>query len=237
MDTQARIAGISLALAFFLGFIQLAWPGMPHYLSFPGVALSLLAAAWFGAPWLRNLRDHLSPAAIGSLIDASMLRIKSWSVPEWQIAYGARTDWGDSYSVNSLKEAKAELEKLVKEYDGLRQELADALKNHGRRGPSSPVTELEAPEILAARDAVRTKQDEITQAQIRVNLREDSLQRELVSNLSSGELIAKGIDQAQRECIIPAYQWRILKLDILNDSASGHGLSYVGVVIGKPRRK
>jgi len=63
------------------------------------------------------------------------------------------------------------------------------------------------------------------------------LSRQLLKPLIAGKLIAKGLpvihDVTQSERIIPAARWRVMSLDIAKAEASGSGLNYIGVVIGK----
>ena len=74
-------------------------------------------------------------------------------------------------------------------------------------------------------------------AQIRHNQWNTALARELIAQLIRGDLIAKGLplesDIAKSERIIPASRWRVMSLDISKAKASGSGLSYEGIVIGK----
>src|ERR1035437_2150469 len=64
-----------------------------------------------------------------------------------------------------------------------------------------------------------------------------ALARDLLKQLIAGDLIAKGSPTqngiTQSERIIPKTHWNNMSLDISKSEASGRGLHYVGIVIGK----
>jgi hypothetical protein len=74
-------------------------------------------------------------------------------------------------------------------------------------------------------------------AQVRLDQNNLALARGLLSQLVVGSLVAKGMptqnDVTHSELIIPASRWRIMDLNIAKAEASGRGLHYIGVVIGK----
>jgi hypothetical protein len=235
MDTNRRVAGASLALAFFLGFF--AWPGMPLLVSIPGMSASLCLAAWFGAPWLGGF------IGLFSVVSISRARqyLAAWSIRDWQPPSLAQMEFADTFFVPLLKEADAELAALAKEQDRLRKDLTNAVKKHGQRGSSSGITQMEAQEISDARAAVFAVAEKIADAQRTVDARLETVQRTFVERLSSGELIAKGLPviagETQPEHVIAAHQWRLLALNFRRDTASGQGLVYVGIVVGQPRSR
>jgi len=63
------------------------------------------------------------------------------------------------------------------------------------------------------------------------------LSRDLHRQLIAGTLMAKGLptqnETMRSERIIPKSRWRIMNLDISKAEASGRGLHYIGIVIGK----
>ncbi len=59
------------------------------------------------------------------------------------------------------------------------------------------------------------------------------------AQLANGKLLAKGLplrdSLAHRERHIPSYQWRAIRLQLSDATAQGHGVHYVGVVVGRPK--
>jgi hypothetical protein len=241
MVTNRRIARASLALAFFLGFLLLAWPELPLLVSIPSMIASLCLAAWFGAPWLRAFISLLSVESIVDFLSRARQHIAAWSIRDWQPPSLAQIEFGDTFFVSLLKEADAELAALAKEQDRLREDLTNAVIKYGQRGPISGIAQMEAREIPDARAAVFAVAEKIADAQRTVDARLETVQRTFVERLSSGELIAKGLPviagETQPEHVIPADQWRVLALNFRRDTASGHGLVYVGIVVGRPRSR
>jgi len=68
-----------------------------------------------------------------------------------------------------------------------------------------------------------------------------ALAHDLLRQLAAGDLVAKGLsttnDTPQSERIIPTSRWRVMRFDISKAEAFGHGLNYIGIVIGKKQRR
>jgi hypothetical protein len=238
MDNQTKIGIGAAAMLTLAGVVA---PIVPWWVSAPIMAACATVAGSGLWPWIRTLPDLLSIERAADLFFRVRHQISGWGVQNWQHPYSAQSEFGDTFEIERLRDAEATLGGLVKEDHRLRESLEKAIRQHGRRGPSSPMTEAEAPEIALARAAVFAHQEIITSARSTAKMCEEFLQSDITAKLSSGALIAKGLPlidgQAQRERVIPAHQWRVLEFDFLRATAQGHGLSYVGIVIGKPRRR
>lgn len=193
-------------------------------------------AVWGFWPWLRSLVASLSLGGITSLIGQFRNHVSAWSVPEWHHPYSARREFCDAADYDQAKEA---LQSLVDDSERLRKALQNAIAEHG---PSNvgPLVVPEAVEIANARAAVFDNQKRVADAQVTLNSEERMLKYDLVTKLSGGDLIAKGMPAqdgraAHCEQVIPPHQWRVLDLQLLEATARGAGLAYVGIVIGRPR--
>lgn len=202
-----------------------------------GLVLSLIATVYFGWPWLIDFARHASVEKCLIKLRDFRFRISAMRVTEWLDPNGARMEFGNEYFAEKVTSIDKDLENLWKEDRQRRDALQEASAKHGNPLPSLGLVP-EAPEITAAREAVFETAKKSTAAREDRKRYADYLTRDLEEKLASRELMAKGLPlllgTAARERLIPAEEWRILKLDCAEKSAEAHGLKYVGVVIGKP---
>jgi hypothetical protein len=240
LDNQTKTnvgIGAGLLSALSTGLIpMIGWSAAPLIL------ISAIIAVWYLWPLIKSVAEHLTVDNFFAILASVKLHLRARAIREWLIPCSARTEFANAPDVTRLQEANTELDRLVNEHDKLQKGLQAATKQHGHVGlSSSSVVMPEAPEITGARRLVFESHEKIAKAQIAVNVRKEHLANYLIAKLSNDELVAKGLPliegRAQQERIIPAPEWRVLKLDVLEATARAHGLSYVGVVIGKPKRK
>jgi hypothetical protein len=159
-------------------------------------------------------------------------RMDSVGVREWHSPYHAAEIYCSPAIARARNEAAAQMNSLMMEL--IRGK--DAVARAGAASSADRGFRLERTDPArqhASYDA----------AQATLNQSNAALARELLAQLVRGDLIAKGLplenDIVKSERIIPMSRWRILSLDISKAKASGSGLSYEGIVIGKkpPSRK
>jgi hypothetical protein len=153
-------------------------------------------------------------------------RMDSMGVREWHSPYHAAEIYCSPATARARNEAAAEMNSIMMEL--IRGK--DAVARVGDASSGVPDFRLERTD--SARH--HTSYDA---AQARYNQCNVALARELLAQLARGDLIAKGLpvegDAAKSERIIPTSRWRVMNLDISKAKASGLGLSYEGVIIGK----
>jgi hypothetical protein len=158
-------------------------------------------------------------------------RLDSIGISEWSAPYRAAELYCNPTVVKVRNEAAAEMNSIMMEL--IRSQNGDSDDPAGpglstRERPHRSKTERGSDARLHERyDA----------AQIRHNQCNTALAREMIVQLAHGNLLAKGLlvenDIAQSERIVPSSRWRVLRFDISKAEASGQGLHYTGIVIGK----
>ena len=158
-------------------------------------------------------------------------RLNSLGIREWQAPYRAAARYCDPDVVKSRDEAANEMNFLMMELikhrsDDIAERAIGVVSMADRRG-KNVVTLSPETKSPGAYEAAQIRHDRCSAV----------LTRELVAQLASGELVAKGLflegGIIRSERVIPKSRWRILELDFANDEAHGGGLHYNGIVIGK----
>jgi hypothetical protein len=153
-------------------------------------------------------------------------RIDSMGVREWHSPYHAAEIYCSQVTARARNEAAAEMNTIM-------MELIRAKEPAGASTRGAFTTD---PDLRGANDASR-RHANYDAAQVRHNQCNAALSRELLAQLARGDLIAKGLpvegDTTKSERVIPTSRWRVMSLDISKAKASGTGLSYEGIVIGK----
>jgi len=192
--------------------------------------LFLMAAVGFYAirlwPAIRTLDWRVVDEWVRAQIGAIVIR-------DWYSPSQAAEMFCDPAVVREWHEARAQISSSIME----------VVREQGRKGGggtgSDPLIAIgtptlrkfsdQPPELLSSQDAAQGK---YTQS-------DHMLRHELVRQLISGVLIAKGSpvhdDDERPERVIPSSLWKDLKLDLRNSEASGGGRRYGGVSIGKKR--
>jgi hypothetical protein len=158
-------------------------------------------------------------------------RMGSIGIYEWHTPYHAAARFCDPTVVRARNDTAAKMNsimmELVKEPSGRAAVSVetDRSKNSERertRPSGSGVTVS-----YSAYEAARARHEQYNLA----------LARDLLKQLIAGDLMAKGLPTqngiTQSECIIPTSHWNNMSLDISRSEASGRGLHYIGIVIGK----
>jgi len=158
-------------------------------------------------------------------------KMDSIGIREWHTPYHGAEHFCDPAVVRERNEAAAKMNSIM-------MELIKA-NDQNIRSPGG-ANHLSASDSERARpfsggSGLRQLDYEAVQARRdRTNL---VLAQELTRRLVAGNLIAKGLptqsDTTHSERIIPTSRWRVMKLDISKAEASGRGLHYIGIVIGK----
>jgi hypothetical protein len=153
-------------------------------------------------------------------------RMDSMGVREWNSPYHAAEIYCSQVTAKARNEAAAEMNIIM-------MELIRAKEPAGASASGAFTMESN---LRGATDASR-RHANYDAAQVRHNQCNAALSRELLAQLARGDLIAKGLpierDTTKSERIIPTSRWRVMSLDISKAKASGSGLSYEGIVIGK----
>src|SRR6185503_16565083 len=143
---------------------------------------------------------------------------------EWYAPYRAADVYCTPAVVKIRNEAAAEMNSIMMELIRRREKSVEASPSAAHQGGS-------------VGRPLATSHASYEAAQVRLNQCNTSLSRELAALLARGELVSKGLlvqnDVARSERAVPASRWRILNLDISKAEASGRGLIYTGIVIGK----
>ena len=137
-------------------------------------------------------------------------RMSMVGVHEWHTPYHAASRFCDPKVVRERNDAAAQMNSIMMEF----------IKER------SPVPDM--PINYSAYETARTKHEQYNTV----------LAGQLLEKLIAGDIIAKGsvrqdgiTDNTER--IIPSFNWNDMKLDILRSEASGGGLHYVSILIGK----
>jgi hypothetical protein len=207
-----------VVIAFFISLIGNN-PALPLGLLI--LAIAIAAGRYWGA--IRSFNFW----ALDEWIRA---RYDSLGVREWHGPYHAVEFYCSSAIAKTRNDAAAEMNTLMMELIRAKDTVAGTASTTNR---DFRVESADSERRHASYDAAQTRHNQCNAA----------LTRELIAQLIRGDLIAKGLPveegTAKSERIIPTSRWRVMSLDISKAKASGSGLSYEGIVIGKrpPSRK
>lgn len=121
----------------------------------------------------------------------------------------------------------------------LRRQLSQAIeKNPNRKIPSSiSVSPKAAQHEEECREKYQTHKDSEARIEVEYMAAVQEVENNIYDQLRKGMLIARGFLQPvsanPQQILIPNEQWSILEMDFDKATASGHGITYVGVEIGK----
>lgn len=205
-----------LIIAIFSGLIATSI-AFPLFLLVAACALAILHYwealktfdFWALDEWIRTRRDSIG-------------------VRDWHSPHHAAELFCSPVVVRARNEAAAEMNSVMMEL------IRDP--NRSARAPAGGDPPTAANAITSANSPARSH-THYEAAQIRYNQCNAALSRELLAQLTRGDLLAKGLlmrnDVALAERIIPTSRWRVMSLDIAKANASGPGWSYTGIVVGK----
>ena len=155
----------------------------------------------------------------------------SIGIREWHTPYRAAEHFCDPNIVKAHNEAAAKINSIMMEL------IKDTGRKIGTPNTASPLprSENEGTRPFSSAPGLRQLDYEATKAILGQN--NLKLAHDLLRQLIAGDLVAKGLptqnDRTQSERIIPTSHWRIMSIDISKAEASGHGLHYIGIVVGK----
>jgi len=200
----------------------------------------LLTAA-VGDHWVLTLALLVIAGALAAYRYQAALRSSDlWSFEEWftarRAAFGIH-EWQSPYQAAALyctPTIVAARDEAAREMNTMMMELV--------RGSQKAPAFSAAPTTAGSTEPPRlTQQTRYETAQVRHEQCNAALGRELMAQLASGALMAKGLllssGAAKSERIIATPRWRLLELNIAKSEASGPAGEYAGIVIGKPTVK
>jgi hypothetical protein len=156
---------------------------------------------------------------------------KRWTVGHWYNPDEAIFEFGSQGALQSLREARTERDKAWNERDLFH--IDDK-----RVVTFNPVATEETPEVREAKTRALCKRYD--DAELAVDAFLNLIYQDLNDQLLRGELIARGFREPFSHGVpyrtISRHEWRILKLEP-PDRATGGGVSYVGLTIGKAGTK
>jgi hypothetical protein len=151
--------------------------------------------------------------------------VKEWYSPSIAVEKFANTTARDAVS--------AKLEELKKESRSLSIKLPPGQMSPRGAPPPPPMSEDER----ELRRKLAPIDRNIRDTEILLLSETKAAVEQIKAQLISGELIGKGApvirDVAHSHRVIPKLRWVILKVNIVEAAAHGHGWSYVGLLIGK----
>jgi hypothetical protein len=158
-------------------------------------------------------------------------RIGSIGIRDWYSPYHAANHFCDPTVVRARNDAAAKMNSIMMELvKGPSGHAAVPVETDRSKIPELERTESAGSDVTvsySAYEAARAKHEQYNLA----------LARDLLKQLIAGDLIAKGSPTqngiTESERIIPKTHWNNMSLDISKSEASGRGLHYVGIVIGK----
>lgn len=189
--------------------------------------LSLLVGA--AALAIFRFWNELKAFDFWALDEWARMRYDALGVRDWHAPHHAAEMYCSQVVVRTRNEAAAEMNIIMMEL----------IRGREKAGGAS-IGFADAKSLSPDRTERNAKYDA---AQVRYNQCNTALERELLTYLVRGDLLAKGLptkdDVAQSERIIPTSHWRVMNLDIAKAKATGLGWNYTGVVVGvkpKPRK-
>jgi hypothetical protein len=207
-----------LGVALFVGLIA------------NGFVLPLLLLCFGAALLAFRYWDALKAFDLWTLDECARTRMGAIGIREWHSPYHAAEHFCDPKIVRARNEAAAAMNSIMMEL------IRDQDRTVGAHADAIALRRSENESVAPLRNGKRRHAD-YEAAQVRLDQNNLALARGLLSQLVVGSLVAKGMptqnDVTHSELIIPASRWRIMDLNIAKAEASGRGLHYIGVVIGK----
>ncbi len=158
-------------------------------------------------------------------------RMDSIGIREWHTPHRAAEHFCDPNIVKAHNEAAAKMNAIMMEL------IKDTDRYVGTPNAASPLPHSEKEGTQPFSSAAGWRQLDYEAAKAILDQNNLTLAHDLLRLLIAGDLMAKGLptqnDTTQSERVIPTSRWRIMSLDISKAEAFGHGLHYIGVVIGK----
>jgi hypothetical protein len=182
----------------------------------------LLLSAW------RAVRERSTLAVFQS----SIARARGWTVDEWYYPFSAVAEFGDPHWLQRLREAEQRREKARAERDKLSPSYHSDFPSFGE--------EPEGPEEPEARERFLAFDEQYKEAKLTADAATSVIMGDLLNQLIRGELIAQGFRepfaQGAPYLTISRHEWHVIRLEKLN-GASGGGVTYIGLTIGKAGTK
>lgn len=211
-----------LGVALFIGLIA------------NGFVLPLLLLCFGAALLAFRYWDALKTFDLWTLDEWARTKMGAMSIREWHSPYHAAEHFCDPKIVRARNEATAAMNSIMMEL------IRDQDRTVGANADTIALRRLENESVAPLRNGKRRHAD-YEAAQVRLDQNNLALARGLLSQLVVGSLVAKGMptqnDVTHSARIIPASRWRIMDLNIAKAEASGRGLHYIGIVIGKKQAR
>ena len=173
--------------------------------------------------------DLINAFALSDFSKWARTKIGSIGIQHWHTPYHAAERFCDLTVVKTRNDAAAKMNSIMME-----------LVTGGRDAVAVETNQSNIPEQETAR-LIRSEVTESYSAYETASAVHEQcnrlLARDLLKQLIAGDLIAKGSSTqngiVQSECIIPKSHWTNLSFDISTSEASGSGVHYVRIIIGK----
>jgi hypothetical protein len=195
-----------------------------------GVVLALVLVCVAAILVVFRYWDAIKAFDLWALDKWARTRMGSIGIHAWHTPYHAATRFCDPTVIKARNDAAAKMNSIMME---LVKEPSDRaavpVETDRSKSPEQERTRPTGSGVISysAYEAARARHKQC-------NL---TLARDLLKQLIAGDLIAKGSPTqngiTQSECIIPTSHWNDMSLDISKAEASGRGLHYIGIVIGK----
>ena len=170
--------------------------------------------------------DLINAFALSDFSKWARTRIGSIGIQHWHTPYHAAARFCDPTVVKTRNDAAAKMNSIMME-----------LVKGGR---DAVAVETKIPEQETTRPIRRKVTESYSAYETASAVHEQCnrlLARDLLKQLIAGDLIAKGSSTqngiVQSECIIPKSHWTNMSFDISTSEASGSGVHYVRIVVGK----
>lgn len=203
-------------------FIALIADGVVLPLVLVGVAAGLVIFRYWAA---------IKAFDLAALDEWARARMGSIGIREWHTPYHAAELFCDPTIVRARNEAALKANSIMMEL------IKDPSRNVGAPVEADLIKIPEQEQATRSRSNTAGRHADYEAAQASHDQNNIALSRDLLTQLIAGNLMAKGSptqnDTTQSERIIPTSRWRIMSLDISKAEASGGGLHYIGIVIGK----
>jgi hypothetical protein len=158
-------------------------------------------------------------------------RMDTIGIRDWYTPYHAAEHFCDPNIVRARNDAAARMNSIMMEL------IKDSDRHVGIPNGASASHHSVTEGVKPFSGGTGLRQLDYEAAQARRDQNNLMLAHDLLMQLMAGELVAKGLptknDTTESERIIATSRWRIMGLDISKAEASGRGLHYIGVVIGK----
>jgi hypothetical protein len=196
-----------------------------------GVVLPLVLV-WVAAILvIFRYRDAIKAFDLRALDKWARTGMGSIGIHEWHTPYHAANRFCDPTVVSARNDAAAKMNSIMMELiNEPRGRAAVPVETNRSKIPEQERTRSTGSGVTisySAYEAARARHEQYNLA----------LARDLLKQLIAGDLIAKGSPTknglTQSECVIPTSHWNNMSLDISKSEASGAGLHYICIVIGK----